>query len=395
MYGLPQAGRLSQIRLIEHLARHGYTQCPNTPCLFRHATRDIMFTLVVDDFGVRYGTQADFEHLETTLRLNDYKLTIRPDGDLYLGMKISFNTDRSAVTISMPDYVTKMLTRFRPQYLVPSHRPALTPGRYIAPIYGLRSPQLTTIDDSELLQPHAVTELQAIVGTLLYYARAVDPSLLPIANEIASRQAHPTTQVLHAANRALSYCAGRRNMAIVYHACDMILHLFVDASYLSRSLARSVVGCYLFLGNINQPTRINGSITVVSSIIPCVVASAGEAEYAALFTGAQQAAGLRTILLDMGYPQPPTTILCDNTAAIGLANDSIKQKRSKAVDMRFHWVRDRIRQQQFCVIYIPTDDNIADYFTKNLPKAIHDKFLFFIVRDTTQKTTCLIAQLRQ
>ena len=97
----------------------------------------------------------------------------------------------------------------------------------------------------------------------------------------------------------------------------------------------------------------------------------------------------------MGYPQPPTTILCDNTAAIGLANDSIKQKRSKAVDMRFHWVRDRIRQQQFCVIYVPTDDNIADYFTKNLPKAIHDKFLFFIVRDTTQKTTCLIAQLRQ
>jgi hypothetical protein len=174
----------------------------------------------------------------------------------------------------------------------------------------------------------------------------------------------------------------------------MILHLFVDASYLSRSLARSVVGCYLFLGNINQPTRINGSITVVSSIIPCVVASAGEAEYAALFTGAQQATGLRTILHDMGYPQPPTTILCDNTAAIGLANDSIKQKRSKAVDMRFHWVRDRIRQKQFCVIYVPTADNIADYFTKNLPQAIHDKFLFFIVCDTTQKTTCLIAQLR-
>ncbi len=43
MYGLPQAGRLSQIRLIEHLARHGYHQCPNTPCLFRHRTRDITF----------------------------------------------------------------------------------------------------------------------------------------------------------------------------------------------------------------------------------------------------------------------------------------------------------------------------------------------------------------
>ncbi len=53
---------------------------------------------------------------------------------------------------------------------------------------------------------------------------------------------------------------------------------------------------------------------------------------------------LKVLTHDMGYPQPPTTILCDNTSAIGLANDTIKQKRSKAIDMRFHWIRDRIRQ---------------------------------------------------
>jgi hypothetical protein len=81
MYGLPQAGRLSQIRLIQHLARHGYHQCPNTLCLFRHRKRDIMFSLDVDDFGVRYGSQSDIDHLKKTLQLNDYKKTIRPDGD--------------------------------------------------------------------------------------------------------------------------------------------------------------------------------------------------------------------------------------------------------------------------------------------------------------------------
>ena len=47
MYGLPQAGKLSQIRLIKHLSENGYIQCPNTPCLFRHRTRDVMFCLVV------------------------------------------------------------------------------------------------------------------------------------------------------------------------------------------------------------------------------------------------------------------------------------------------------------------------------------------------------------
>jgi hypothetical protein len=58
MYDIPQAGKLSQTRLIQHLKENGYTQCPNTPCLFRHHTREIMFCLVVDDFGVRYKIQA-------------------------------------------------------------------------------------------------------------------------------------------------------------------------------------------------------------------------------------------------------------------------------------------------------------------------------------------------
>jgi hypothetical protein len=65
----------------------------------------------------------------------------------------------------------------------------------------------------------------------------------------------------------------------------MILHGHVDASYLSRSYARSVTGAYLFLGEHNQqPLKINGAIRTFSNIVPCIVASAGEAKYAALFS---------------------------------------------------------------------------------------------------------------
>ncbi len=53
---------------------------------------------------------SDIDHLEKTLKLNDYKITIRPEGDQYLDMHIAFNTARTAVTISMPGYVQKMLT---------------------------------------------------------------------------------------------------------------------------------------------------------------------------------------------------------------------------------------------------------------------------------------------
>ncbi len=171
----------------------------------------------------------------------------------------------------MPGYIHKALQHFRPQYLLPTHRAAATPGKYHDAIYPRI--QLATEDKSPLLTPIQSTEIQAIVGTLLYYARAVDPFLPPIANKIASQQSNPTQKVLTTANRALSYASKRQNNSITYYVCDMHLFLRVDASYLSRSHARSVVG----------------ATHVFSSIIPCIVSSAGEAEYAALFAGAQHA----------------------------------------------------------------------------------------------------------
>ncbi len=212
-----------------------------------------MFCLVVDDFRVRYKTQADADYLINTLEKYDYKLKDRPN---------------KTVSISMPGYVKKMLQKFRPQFLLPGHRPPRTPGVNIAPSFS-KKPQTVFIDRSEKLSPSLITELQAIIGTLLYYARAIDPALLPIANELASQHANATRRILNAANRALSYCAAYNNNQIVHHACDMALHVFADASYLCRSHSRSVAGAIFFLGNHNDPTRINGSIHVFSSIIPC------------------------------------------------------------------------------------------------------------------------------
>jgi hypothetical protein len=67
----------------------------------------------------------------------------------------------------------------------------------------------------------------------------------------------------------------------------------------------------------------------------------------------------------MGHPQPSTPIQVDNTTAVGFANSTIKQKRSKAIDMRFYWIQDRTRQGQFLVYWGPGTANIADYHTKH------------------------------
>jgi hypothetical protein len=97
------------------------------------------------------------------------------------------------------------------------------------------------------------------------------------------------------------------------------------------------------------------------------VSSASEAEYAALFLNGQTACGIRNTLADLGYPQKETEIVCDNTTAVGVANRTTKMRKSKAIDMRFHWIRDRCDQGQFKIQWQPGLSNLADYFTKTHP----------------------------
>ena len=155
----------------------------------------------------------------------------------------------------------------------------------------------------------------------------------------------------------------------------MVLQLMSDASYLSRPKARSVCGYDSYLGS---PNAINGPISCGSWMINCVCGSVAEAELAGGFQAAQTATHHRAILSDLGYPQPPTMLRMDNTVAIGIAAGQMNAKRSKSMDMRFFWLVDRVKQQQFAVSHIPGIWNIADHFTKPLPKQKFYQFLHFL-----------------
>ena len=111
MYGLPQAGKLAQDRLCTHVLPFGYAQDPTVPCLFKHESNGIQFTLVVDDFGVKYFSLESAEHLIACLEVL-YPLKVNWTGHKYLGMTIDFVADRRSVTLSMPGYVRKQLLRF-------------------------------------------------------------------------------------------------------------------------------------------------------------------------------------------------------------------------------------------------------------------------------------------
>jgi hypothetical protein len=115
---------------------------------------------------------------------------------------------------------------------------------------------------------------------------------------------------------------------------------------------------------LDQDT-LNGSILNVAAIIKNVVAFAAESEVGACFHNAQSGAPLRVTLTEMGHTQPPTPLRTDNSTTFGILNETIKQKISKAMDMRYHWLTDRVRQKQFDVYWRPGRENLGDYHTKH------------------------------
>jgi hypothetical protein len=125
----------------------------------------------------------------------------------------------------------------------------------------------------------------------------------------------------------------------------MILHIHSDAFYLSVYNSRSRLGGLFFLGNKSpEQDNINGSILNVAAVIKNVVASVAKSEVGACFHNAQSGAALRVTLTELGHKQPPTPLRTDSSTAFGILNETIKQKQSKAMDMIYHWLTDRVRQ---------------------------------------------------
>jgi hypothetical protein len=191
-------------------------------------------------------------------------------------------------------------------------------------------------------------------------------------NDIATEQTRATEKTKTAAGQLLDYLATHPDAKICFHASDMILHIHSDASYLSVSKARSRLGGIFYLGYIPpNEDKLNGSILNVVSFIKNVVASAAESEVGTCFQNAQTAAPLRITLLELGHKQPATPLRTNNSTAYIILNETIKQIRSKSMDMKYYWLKDRVCQQQFDVYWRPGKDNLGDYHTKHHPAQHH------------------------
>jgi hypothetical protein len=372
MYGLKQAALLAYQHLVKQLAPYGYRPCPYTTGLWKHDTRPTKFCLCVDDFGVKYFSKNDADHLLDALRAN-YKISVDWAGNNYCGLVINWNYAKNYVDISMPGYVANTLARL--QHRSPA-RPQFAPHQWTQPAYGQKL-QLAPIDESPSLDNTQKIYVQSCVGSFLYYARAVDATMLPAINEISGSQAKPTVNTLKACKMLMDYAATYPVAIIRYHASDMVLHVDSDAAYLVLPNARSRYAGHYFLSDRPPPPptkpspKPNGAILTICKTIRGVMASAAEAETGGVYGNAQEALACRISLLALGHPQPATPLKTDNSTANSFVHANIKQRRSKTWDMRWNWLRDKATHEQLRIYWDKGVNNDADYFTKHHPPAHH------------------------
>jgi len=203
---------------------------------------------------------------------------------MYCGITLQWDYVARTVNLSMPGYIEKALKTYldkRPK------RPQHALHAWTAPSYCFKV-QLTPPADSKPLDAGGLTRIQQIIGTLLFYGRAIDSTLLVALSTLSAAQSKGTAATAQAITQLLSYCATHPDATIRFIASKVRLHIHSNAAYLSEIRARSRAGGYFFLSDKpkklppephNAPPPLNGAIHVHSSITRFVLSSATEARF--------------------------------------------------------------------------------------------------------------------
>jgi hypothetical protein len=202
----------------------------------------------------------------------------------------------------MTGYIKAALHKY--QHASPA-RPEHAPHTWNPPIYGAKTQFVKDETISPALSDKDVNKLQQLMGTLLYYARAVDPTLIMPINVLTSEQSKATEVTSNKVIKLLNYCNTHPETKIRYHASDMILHIHSDASYLSENEAKSRADGFFYMGSDRKTNKklTNGAILIISKVLKHIMSSAAEAERGAVFINAKEGAVLRATLEELGHPQ--------------------------------------------------------------------------------------------
>ena len=369
LYGLKQAGRTWNKTLDRALTGLGFCRLDAETCLYiyREGKQLCYLVVYVDDLLLAATSRPFMDKVKAKLAAK-FKMRDLGKATYALGIEIKRDRRKRIIKLSQRQYIKNVLDRYGMKDCKPISTPMAVNAKITAD-----QPDDNTVHHSMSINGIEVT-YPSVVGSLMYAMLGTRPDIAFLVGVLGRFAAAPKKHHWEMAKRALRYLKHTMDMDLCYNGndvnSDLIFHGFSDADWSGDiDTSRSTSG-YVFIAN-------HGAIGWASKRQSMVALSTTESEYIGLSIAGQHLAWLRTFFAELGHPQQlPTDLGNDNMAAIILSKDPQFRARTKHIQRKYHFVRDDlIAKGEAIVRYVPTDDMVADIFTKALPHDKHWKFV--------------------
>jgi hypothetical protein len=346
LYGLKQAPRAWYSRLDNYLRQQGFRKGNTDSNLYIKEENDslIIVEIYVDD--IIFGSddnRLSKQFVESMQK--EFEMSMLGEMKFFLGLQIT-QSDKG-ISISQTKYINEMLKKFQMEDSKPVGTPMVTGCK------------LSKFDDTKDVDQ---TVYRSMIGSLLY-ATATRPDIMHAVCQVGRFQASPKTSHLLAVKRIFRYLKGTTEYGLWYPTGNQLdLYAFTDADWAGCVDDRkSTSGATFFLGGclVSWSSKKQSTVSL----------STAEAEYIAAATCCTQVLWMKQMLEDIHiHYDEPIPIFCDNTSAISISKNPVMHSKTKHIPIKFHFLREQVMSKVIKVEYVGTKDQIADVFTKPLPK---------------------------
>lgn len=369
LYGLKQSGRLWYNRLSEYLSKEGYVNEELCPCVFIKKTVKgfAIAAIYVDDINL-IGTPEELEETAKYLK-KEFEMKDLGETRLCLGLQIERNS--RGILVHQSNFTTKVLKRFHMDKAHPLSTPMVVRSLDID-----KDPYRPKEENEELLGPEV--PYMSAIGALMYLAQCTRPDISFSVNLLARYSSAPTKRHWIGVKHIFRYLQGTIDLGLFYpyDSNGFNLEGFADSGFLSDPhKGRSQTG-YVFLNN-------NAAISWKSTKQTLVATSSNHAEILALHEASRECVWLRSMVEHirrscqlLPTTDTPTTIFEDNAACIAQMQEGfIKGDRTKHISPKFFYTHKLQKMGEIQIQQVRSAENLADLFTKSLPKCTFQKFV--------------------
>jgi hypothetical protein len=355
LYGLKQASRAWNQKFHAFIMKFGLTQSKADPCVYFQHQREgeidevlIILIIYVDDgiiLSNRKQTLTDIlDHLKMAFEIRSLP------AHRFIGVDIIRDRPKRMVYISQPEYIVKIAKKFNMSTCTPLTIPADPCCRL--------SPEMSPQNKEEEDEMKAVPYREA-VGSLMHIMVMTRPDIAYAVGQVAQYAQKPGKQHWRAVKRILAYLIKTKNFGLHFGNTSTSLIGFCDADYAGDLQTRRSTSGFVFI-------HLGGPVSWASRRQPCVALSTTEAEFVAAADATKEAVWFQQLLSELGIDARSTTIYCDNQSAIALVNNPTFHQRTKHIDVRLFYIRELQESKKVNIVYLNTEQQIADILTKPL-----------------------------